>query len=102
MEKYGDLAGAAEAEVAPFVCNAPVLPRDVLMIADLVRVVGVEGLLADMALVFLVEVVGEPSVPMQPIIVVIEVHCLLLEAPQLSDQSLHTILPHPRLIPDVE
>ena len=72
------------------------------MIHNLVRVVGVEGFVADEALDFLVEIVGEASLPLQSLLVVIEFHCLLLEAPQLSDHPLHTIIPHPRLVPDVE
>ena len=35
MKKDGDFAGAAEADVAPFVCGAPVLPRDVIVVQTL-------------------------------------------------------------------
>ena len=102
MEKDGDFAGAAESDVAPFVCCAPVLPRDMVVVPDLVSVVGVEGLVADMAEGLIVEFVGEPSIPLQSLLVVVELHCVLLEAHQLGYQPLHAILHHPRLVPDVE
>ena len=38
MEKDGDFADAAQADVAPFVCSAAVLPPDVVVVRDLVRV----------------------------------------------------------------
>ena len=44
MEEDGHFAGAPEAEVRPFVRIDPVLPRDMFVIAYLVRVVCVEGL----------------------------------------------------------
>ena len=102
MEKDGDFAGAAEADVAPFVCGAPVLPRDVIVVPDLVRVVGIEGLVAYVAEDLIVVFVGEAGVPLQPFLIVVELHRLLLELHQLGDQPLNAILPHPRLVPDVE
>ena len=66
--------------------------RDMVMIADHVRVVAVEGLEAYMALGYLFEFVCEPSVSLQPLLLVIERHHLRLESPQLTNQLFKTIL----------
>ena len=50
-----------------------------VMITDLVRVLYVEVLVTFVALDFLIEILGEPSVPLQPLLVVLECGCLLLE-----------------------
>ena len=71
VEKDGDLAGGAEAEFAPLVSSATILHRDILMIADLVRVVGGEGLVAYVAFDFLDELVPEPIVPLETLLVVV-------------------------------
>ena len=85
MEKDGDFAGAAEANVAPFVCSAPILPRHMVMIADIVGVVSVEGLVAYVAQGLIEVFVGEASVALQPFLVIVELHRLLLELHQLGD-----------------
>ena len=59
MEEDGDFAVAAEAEVAPLMCSATILPRELIVILDVVRVVGVEELVGDVALSLLVVVEGE-------------------------------------------
>ena len=76
-------------------CSATILPRDIVMIADLVTVVGVEGLVAYGALDFLDDLVGEPIVTLEKLLVVVEAHRLCLEAPQLTNDPLHTIITHP-------
>ena len=73
--------------------NARLLPRDMVMIPDLVRVVGVEVVVPDVALSHLVEVEGEPVVPLHALLVVLECHCLRLEPPLLLKQPLAAILP---------
>ena len=101
-EKHGDLAGAADAAVTPHVCSATILSGDMLEIQDLVRVVGVEGPVAYVALYFLVNVVGQTIFALQTLLVIEDCHRLCLQAPQLTYQPLPTILPHPGLIPYIE
>ena len=64
-------------------CGSPVLPRDVIVVANLVCVVSVEGLLADVASRLVVEFVGEASIPLQHLLVVVERDRILLEVPHL-------------------
>ena len=101
-EEQGDFAYAAESEVAPLVRGAPVLPRYMVMVPDLVGVVGVEGLVAHLAVGLVGVIEGELVLPLQALLILVERHCLLLEVPQLNDKPLHTVLPHRRLVPDVE
>ena len=75
VEEDGDYAGAAEAQVAPFVRSAQVLPRDVLMVADLVRVVCVEGVVADVASSLLVVHVSNALIPLETLLFVVEADC---------------------------
>ena len=72
------------------------------MIADLVRVVGVEGLVADVAQSLLVVHVRNSIMPLGTHLIVVECHRLRLESPHLSDKPLDAILPHPGLIPNVD
>ena len=81
MEKDGDFACAAEADVAPFVCSAPILPLDKVIIEDLVSMICIEGLVVDLSLGLVVEFVGEASIPLQPLLILVELHCILLETP---------------------
>ena len=73
-----------------------------VVVPDLVGVVGVEGLVADVAGGLIEVFVGEPIVPLETILVVGDGHHLRLEAPKLTNQPLHAILPHPGPIPNIE
>ena len=53
-----------EAGCCTICAQRPILPRDMVMIADLVCAVGVDGLLAAVALRLLVEVESETVVPL--------------------------------------
>ena len=73
---------------------APILPRDMVVITDLVCVVSVEGLLADLAVRLVVVVAGEPVVPLEPLLVRVERHLHVLEFLHLIPEQHSTVLPH--------
>lgn len=75
---------------------------DMGMIPDLGGVIGVELLVAYVALGLLVEAGGEPTLTLQELSVVIETNRLGLESPQISNKLLFAILSHPRLVSNVE
>ena len=49
--------------------SAPILTQDMVVIADIVRVVGVEGLVADVAVGLLVGVEDKPIVPLPALLI---------------------------------
>ena len=65
-----DFAGAAKAEVAPIMCSASRLPREMVVIQELVCAVGVEGLVPYVAEGLLVVGEGEPVFPLQALVVI--------------------------------
>ena len=56
LKQDRDVAAVSKAEGAPFVRSAQILPREMDVIGDIVREVGVDGLLADLAVGLGVEV----------------------------------------------
>ena len=83
-------------------CSPILLPRDMVVVADIVCVVCVEGLVRYMAVGVLIVAVSEPIIPLQAILIVVEPHRLLLKGPQLFNEPFDAILPHLGLVPFVE
>ena len=93
-----DFARVAESDVAPFVRGYPILPSDVVVVSDFVALVSVEGLLADVSMRLVGPLEDLMIVPLQPLLVIVESHRLLLELPNLIHEPLDTILPHVELV----
>ena len=102
MEEDEDFVGAAEAEVAPLICSATILSRDMVVIPYLVCVFVVEGLVAYVAEDPMVVVEVEPVVPQQALLVLVECHRLLREVVPLIYEPLDATLPHLGLVSVVE
>ena len=62
----------------------------------------VERLVGNMAPSRLVVHVSNAIIQLEAILIIVETDRLRLESPQLRNQTLDTILPHPGLIPNVE
>ena len=91
-----------EAEVAPLMSRAPVMLRDIVVIAELVTLACIDWIDSNMIVVYLEEAVAEPILPLQAVLVVIETNRGLLEVPKLLSEPFDTVVHHQGLILLVE